>query len=178
MFRARLRAFLGRFTRATSGATAVEFALVALPFLFLLFSIFEIGRLYTLNSVLEDATMDAGRRIRTGEMQTSGASAASFKSAVCAEMSVFSGDCNERLSVDVRVMPQFASQNPPEPVTGDQFNDAALVYQPGDAREIILIRTWWRAPMFVPMVTQGLRRLSDGSVVLTASTTFRNEPYQ
>lgn len=175
---ARLLTFLRRFGRASGGATAIEFAIVALPFLFLLFSVFEIGRLYTLNSLLEDATMEAGRRVRTGEIQTSGASAANFKQAVCDEMSVFASDCRNRLSVDVRVMPQFANQNPPDPVTGDQFSEASLRFQPGGAREIVLIRTWWRAPMFVPMVTQGLRRLRDGSAVLTAATTFRNEPYE
>ena len=171
-------AFLRRFGRASDGATAIEFAIVAVPFLFLLFSVFEIGRLYTLNSLLEDATMDAGRRVRTGEMQTSGASAANFKQAVCERMSVFSRDCASRLSVDVRVMPQFANQNPPDPVNGDQFSESSLRYQPGGARDVVLIRTWWRAPMFVPMVTQGLRKLRDGSVVLAAATTFRSEPYQ
>lgn len=170
--------FLAHFARATGGATAVEFAIVAGPFLFLLFSILEIGRLYTINSVLEDATMTAGRQVRTGTMQTSGASATQFKNAVCAEMSVFRRECSSRLSVDVRVMPQFASQTAPDPVTGDQFNEASLTYQPGRARDIILVRTWWRAPIFAPMVTQGLRRLRDGSVVLSAATTFRNEPYE
>lgn len=170
--------FFGRFIRASGGATAVEFALVAGPFLFLLFAILEIGRLYVINSVLEDATMTAGRQVRTGTMQMSGASATQFKAAVCAEMSVFQGECSSRLSVDVRVMPQFANQSAPDPVTGNQFTEAPLTYQPGNARDIVLVRTWWRAPIFVPMVTQGLRRLADGSAVLTAATTFRNEPYQ
>lgn len=170
--------FLARFAHASGGATAVEFAIVAGPFLFLLFSILEIGRLYTINSVLEDATMTAGRQVRTGLMQTSGASATQFKDAVCAEMSVFRGECSTRLSVDVRVMPQFANQNAPDPVAGNNFSEAPLTYQPGRARDIVLVRTWWRAPIFAPMVTQGLRRLRDGSVVLTAATTFRNEPYE
>ena len=178
MARLRLISFLRRFGRASDGATAIEFAIVALPFLFMMFSVFEIGRLYTLASVLEDATIEAGRRVRTGEMQSSGASAATFKAAVCERMSVFQGDCSRRLSVDVRIMPQFANQNPPDPVSGDQFSEASLRFQPGGAEDIVLVRTWWRAPMFVPMVTQGLRRLADGSAVLTAATTFRNEPYQ
>ena len=174
----RLACLLDRFRRADRGATAIEFGIVAIPFLFMMFSILEIGRLYALSSVLEDATMDAGRRIRTGEMQSTGASAATFKQAVCDRMSVFEGECNQRLTVDVRVMPQFANQSPPDPVTGETFSEAQLTYQPGGAREIVLVRTWWRAPLFAPLVTQGLQRLSDGSAVLTAASTFRTEPYE
>lgn len=169
--------FLRRFSRARGGATAIEFAIVAVPFLFMLFSIIEIGRLYTLSSVLEDATMDASRRIRTGEMQQSGASASAFKAAVCDRMSIFQDDCDTQLTVDVRVMPQFANQTPPDPVTGSTFSESQLGYQPGAAGDIVLVRTWWRATLFAPLVTQGLQKLSDGSAVLTAASTFRTEPY-
>ena len=182
MARARLRSFLRRFGGATEGATAIEFAFVAAPFLFMLFSIFEVGRLYTLNSVLEDATMDAGRLVRTGQAQESGTSADAFKDAVCERMSVFSGDCDTRLTVDVRVMPQFANQNPPDPVRNNgsgpaAFSEAEMTYNAGGPEDIVLIRTWWRQELFAPMITQGLARLTDGRAVLTAATTFRNEPY-
>ena len=182
MIRARLSSFVRRFGRATEGATAIEFAFVALPFLFMLFSIFEVGRLYTLNSVLEDATMDAGRLVRTGQAQTGGVTAATFKTAVCDRMSVFSGQCDSRLTVDVRVMPQFANQNPPDPVRADgnggmTFSEAQMAYNAGGPDDIVLVRTWWRQELFAPMITQGLSRLSNGSAVLSAATTFRNEPY-
>lgn len=170
--------FLKGFARANGGATAIEFAIVAVPFLFMMFSILEIGRLYALSSVLEDATMDAGRQVRTGQMQQQGASAATFKEAVCERMSVFEGECDARLTVDVRVMPQFANQTPPNPVNGENFSDTGLTYQPGGANDIVLVRTWWRAPLFAPLVTQGLQRLSDGSAVLSAAATFRTEPYE
>lgn len=173
-----LRTLLRRFAAARDGATAIEFAFVATPFLFMLFSILEIGRLYTLSAVLEDATMNAGRQVRTGQMQMSGASAATFKREVCGRMSVFEGECQQRLSVDVRVMPQFANQTPPNPITGDAFSESQLTYQPGGAGDIVLVRTWWRAPLFAPLITQGLQRLGDGSAVITAAATFRSEPFQ
>lgn len=174
----RMTHLIRRLAGDREGAVAIEFAIVAIPFLFMMFSILEIGRLYALSSVLEDATMDAGRRIRTGEMQTSGASAATFRAAVCDRMSIFEGECEQRLSVDVRVMPQFANQTPPNPVAGGAFSEGQLTYQPGGADDIVLVRTFWRAPLFAPLVTQGLQKLSDGSAVLTAAATFRTEPYQ
>ena len=174
----RMTHLIRRLAGDREGAVAIEFAIVAIPFLFMMFSILEIGRLYALSSVLEDATMDAGRRIRTGEMQTSGASAATFRAAVCDRMSIFEGECEQRLSVDVRVMPQFANQTPPNPVAGGAFSEGQLTYQPGGADDIVLVRTFWRAPLFAPLVTQGLQKLSDGSAVLTAASTFRTEPYE
>ena len=174
----RMTHLIRRLAGDREGAVAIEFAIVAIPLLFLMFSILEIGRLYALSSVLEDATMDAGRRIRTGEMQTSGASAATFRAAVCDRMSIFEGECEQRLSVDVRVMPQFANQTPPNPVAGGAFSEGQLTYQPGGADDIVLVRTFWRAPLFAPLVTQGLQKLSDGSAVLTAASTFRTEPYE
>ena len=174
----RMTHLIRRLAGDREGAVAIEFAIVAITFLFMMFSILEIGRLYALSSVLEDATMDAGRRIRTGEMQTSGASAATFRAAVCDRMSIFEGECEQRLSVDVRVMPQFANQTPPNPVAGGAFSEGQLTYQPGGADDIVLVRTFWRAPLFAPLVTQGLQKLSDGSAVLTAASTFRTEPYE
>ena len=148
----RMTHLIRRLAGDREGAVAIEFAIVAIPFLFMMFSILEIGRLYALSSVLEDATMDAGRRIRTGEMQTSGASAATFRAAVCDRMSIFEGECEQRLSVDVRVMPQFANQTPPNPVAGGAFSEGQLTYQPGGADDIVLVRTFWRAPLFAPLV--------------------------
>lgn len=176
--RRHLRSFLRRFLKSSNGATAVEFALVATPFLFMLFAIFEIGRLYTISSVLEDATMDAAREVRIGALQTSGGGIEAFQEKVCERMGVFSLGCADALSIDVRVMPSFANQSPPDPVTGDEFNEGVLQFQPGHSQDIILVRTWWRTPFFAPMMTQGLRRLADGSAVLTTATTFRNEPYE
>jgi Flp pilus assembly protein TadG len=171
-------AFLRRLGRESGGATAVEFALVITPFLFMLFSIFEIGRIYTVASVLEDATMDAGRMVRTGEIQMSGGDVDAFRDEVCARMSVFAGGCDTSLTVDVRVVPSFAEDAPPSPISEGEFEKDDLVFEPGNAQEIVLVRTWWRTPLFAPMITQGLVQLSDGSTVVSTATTFRSEPYQ
>ncbi len=55
-------------------------ALIATPFFLLLFGIVELGMIFLVASSLENATAEAARTIRTGEMQTAGgATASTFK---------------------------------------------------------------------------------------------------
>ena len=74
---------LGGFSRNSSGATALEFAIVAGPFLVLLFGILAVGLAFVANNTLENAVEQGARLIRTGEAQTQGFDAARFKTEVC-----------------------------------------------------------------------------------------------
>src|SRR5579872_7606870 len=82
------------------GATAVEFAMVAVPFFALLFGVLELGMLFMASTTIDAATVQVARQIRTGQFQ-SGAnhSAADFKTAVCNNMSwISTADCQANLS--------------------------------------------------------------------------------
>src|ERR1700757_628082 len=84
----RLRPFARRFLRAERGATAVEFALVSLPMLVMVFGLLELALVFLVGLTLDNATQIASRQIRTGEFQTSGGtSKANFKTLVCSNMS-------------------------------------------------------------------------------------------
>lgn len=172
-----LTRFPRRLARARDGATAVEFAMVAAPFFFMLFALFEVGHLFVLSSTLENATMDAGRRIRTGQLQSEGGGVAAFRTNLCSRMSIFQAQCEANLEIDVRVMPQFSAA-PPDPMAdGETFNEGVLTFVPGGREDIVLVRAWWRQPLFTPLMSQGLSRLGDGKAVLTAAAAFRNEPF-
>lgn len=54
--------------RNVSGAAAVEFALIAIPFLGLLFAIMQIGLFFFYSSMLQTATEIASRNIMTGAL--------------------------------------------------------------------------------------------------------------
>lgn len=174
---ARTRRFAARFRRARGGATAVEFGIVALPFIFMMFAILELGLVFVLDTTLENAVIDTGRLIRTGQAQAAGMNQAMFATRVCERMSIFSADCASRLTVDVRVIPRFRNQTPPDPMAGGNFSTAGLGYNGGGAESLILVSAWYRQPLFTPLLSQGLSRLNDGKAVLTATTSFRNEPF-
>lgn len=169
------RGFAGRLLRASDGSAAVEFGMVALPFVLMMFAILEIGLVFVTDSVLENATIETGRLVRTGQASAQSMTAGTFKTALCARMSIFAADCASRATVDVRVIPQFAT-TPPDPMAGGTFNDGVLTYSNGAPGDLILVRVWYRQPLLTTFLSQGLSRMSDGAAMLTATTAFRNEP--
>jgi len=72
-----------RFARHEKGATAVEFGMVALPFLALTFAILETALVFFADQTLEAAVSDSARLILTGQAQTASYSQADFKTQVC-----------------------------------------------------------------------------------------------
>ena len=67
-----LRQFSMTFWRDERGFTAVEFAMVAMPFLMLLFGTIGIGLFFFTTFSLENAVEQASRQIRTGQAQLAG----------------------------------------------------------------------------------------------------------
>ncbi|CAN5138492.1 pilus assembly protein [soil metagenome] len=174
----RLSAPLVAGRRNRDGSSAIEFAMVAFPFFFMMFAIIEIGMIFVTDSILENATIETGRMIRTGEVAGSSMSASQFKTQLCNRMSIFASQCPSRATIDVRVINQFRNQNPPDPMaSGTSFDSTQLGYQPGQPGSLILIRVFYKQPLFTPFLAQALSKLGDGNTIMTATTTFRNEPY-
>ena len=165
------------FWRARDGSTAVEFAMVALPFFFMIFASLELGLVFVIDSVLENATAETSRLIRTGRAESSAMTAAQFKTSLCGRMSIFQADCNARATVDVRVIPNFTTPNPPDPMASGTFQTGSLGYDDGAAGTTMLVRVWYKQPLVTPFMNEGLSRLRDGSAYLTATAVFRNEPF-
>jgi Flp pilus assembly protein TadG len=61
----RMRRFLKRFRRNQEGAAAVEFALVAMPFIALLVAVVELGIFFFASRYFEDGVFNASRQIMT-----------------------------------------------------------------------------------------------------------------
>src|SRR5690348_5909725 len=78
--------FVRRFAQGTDGMTTVEFGLVALPFLALLFAILETTMIFFASQTLESAVTDSARLILTGQAQAQGFQQSQFKDAVCARV--------------------------------------------------------------------------------------------
>ncbi len=90
-----------RFVRQQSGIAAVEFGMVAAPFLALIFAILETSVIFFAGQALETAVADSGRLIMTGQAQTQGFDQNAFKNAVCAKIfGLF--DCINGIFIDVK----------------------------------------------------------------------------
>lgn len=162
--------------RRREGAAALEFAFIALPFFLLLFAILEVGVVFVLDAVLKNATDDASRLVRTGQAEKDGFTEARFKSELCARMSVFSGDCPSRVTLDVREIEQFTNPDLRDPIVDGQLEPDGLGYESGQPGSLMVVRAWYRHPVVTPMLQQSLSRLKDGSTLLSATVAFRNEP--
>jgi Flp pilus assembly protein TadG len=177
-FARRLRSLLTRYSRGRSGSTAVEFAMLAMPFLGLLFGIVELGMIYLISTTLDNATTDAARQIRTGSVaSSSSATAASFTTLVCNEMSWLGSNCASNLSVDVRTFSTFSATKVSDPITSGTFNSGSLMFQTGGSGDIVLVRTYYPWTLVAPFLDGSVGRLGNNKTLIESSTTFRNEPY-
>ncbi len=166
---------MNEFRKAESGATAVEFAMVALPFFMLLLAIIEIGLLFFATQVLETGVESAARLIRTGQAQ--GFSEAQFKTEVCNRISSMF-DCN-KLYIDVRPYAQFAGVDLSKPIDPDTQNleTAGFTFNSGIGGDIVVVRAFYEWPMVASFLGDNLGDLANGNRLLASTAAFRNEPF-
>lgn len=158
------------------GATAVEFALVAVPFFGLLLAIFEVAFILTTSAILESSVMSTGRLVRTGQIPAT-ATVDDFKSEICGRMSIFEESCLNRIEVDVQPVASFTNPGVSDPIVDGVFDPNKTKIDIGEARSLMLLRVWYRQPLVSPFLGHAMTRLSNGETLLHATTAFRNEPY-
>ena len=152
--------------------------MVATPFFFMIFAVLELGLVFMVDSVLENAVQKASRIVRTGRAETENISAVQFKAALCAEMSVFQGDCAKRAEIDVRVLPEFSNGIPDMPIKDGVIDKKQIGYDRGGPGDLMLVRVFYSQPLVTPFMQQAMSKLKSGDAVISVATAFRNEPYR
>jgi Flp pilus assembly protein TadG len=168
------------FAAARGGAAAVEFAIVSLPFLALLFSILELGMIFMASTTIESATVTAARQIRIGQLQGGpNNNAAGFKNLVCGGISwISASDCAANLSVDVRTFPNFSAINVTPPIKNNAIDQSQLTFDAGASCQIVLVRVFYPWTLITPVLEPGLPDLGANQRLLATTIVFRNENYQ
>jgi Flp pilus assembly protein TadG len=165
-----------RFRRHESGATTVEFAIVAAPFLALMFAIMETAIVFFAGQTLETAVADSARLIMTGQAQAQSFDQQKFKDAVCTKVfGLF--DCNKGMLVDVRKYTSFSAAATGKPIdsSGNLVNN--FVYQPGCPGDIVVVRIMYQWPVWVSLLGFNLADMAGSKRLLMATSAFRNEPF-
>jgi len=167
---------LRRFGRRQDGATAVEFALVATPFLGLTFAILETAGVFFAGQALETATADSARLIMTGQAQTQGFSQSQFKDAVCTKVYALF-DCQNGVYVDVKKYSSFAAVDNSKPIdaNGNMINNFG--YDPGGPSCIVVVRLLYQWPVYSSLMGLALNDMAGKKRLLVATSAFRNEPF-
>jgi Flp pilus assembly protein TadG len=164
-----------RFVRGDDGAAAVEFALVLLPFLTIMFMIIETAIVFFAQQALETAVANSARLVMTGQAQTSGLNAASFKNTVCGQI-IALFDCANKMYIDIQTYTSFGTID--TSVKFDTGGNPITSYAPGKAGDIVVVRLLYPWPIVVPLVRNYLADSASSSTrLLVATAAFRNEPY-
>jgi Flp pilus assembly protein TadG len=171
-----------RFARRQDGAAAVEFGLVAAPFLALLFAIIETAIVFFAGQALETAAADSARLIMTGQAQTGATplNKTTFKDEVCKRIyGLF--DCANGIYVEVKKYTDFSSVDLSSPVdtsTGKFKDNTGSAYDPGGPGDTVVVRLFYAYPVYVSLLGFNLADMADGKRLIAATSVFRNEPYQ
>ena len=173
------------FAFCRKGATAVEFALVAAPFLALLVAMFETALVFFAGRVLDEVTEEASRYILTGQAQKSNMTQSQFLTYVCTGSNTATlvsalFNCNN-LMVNVQNYTNFASASTSSPTLS--FNANGTVsntwnYSPGAQGSIVVVQVMYQWPIVLAPLGFNLSNLANGNRLLVSTAVFKNEPYQ
>jgi Flp pilus assembly protein TadG len=171
------------FLRCRKGATAVEFALVAAPFLALLVAILQSALVFFASRVLDEVTEEASRYIMTGQAQQGGVSQAGFKTYVCTGSNTSAlvsalFTCSN-IMINVQNYTDFASASTTSPTL--TFNNGNVSntwsYNTGNPGDIIVVQVMYQWPVVLGPLSMNLSNLSNGNRLLVSTAVFKSEPY-
>jgi Flp pilus assembly protein TadG len=163
-----------RFVGATCGTTAVEFAIVAAPFIALLMAILQVGVVFFAQQVLQTATNQAARLIMTGQAQTGNMTAAQFQQTICTDAtSLF--NCSG-IFVNVQTFSTFSGVSMTNPVQNGTFSNSNLQYTPGGSGDIVVAQVFYQWPVYLGPLGFNISNLNNNKLLLVGTAAFRNEP--
>jgi hypothetical protein len=177
-------------SRDETGAVAVEFAILALPFFTLIFAILETAIVFLAGQILDAAVHDASRKIRTGQAQQASWDLAAFRTEVCDRLyGMF--DCTG-LRLKIEEVSTFASvgaaiTNPIDEncmPDGDPEEDCDWViveeFTPGAGSpdpSVVLVQVYYKWPTLVNLPGFNLATQAGNTRLLSAVRVLRNEPF-
>lgn len=154
----------------------IEFAFVAPIFLLFLMGTMETGIVFLGSFVLQNATSDAARQIRTGQVALNHLSQQDFRNLVCSRISPLL-QCDNNLQIDVQTYTDFAAANITNPVTNGVLDPSLNRWAPGTVCSVVLVRTFYTWKVATPVLTAFLVNIGSDQHLLSAAAAFRNEPY-
>jgi Flp pilus assembly protein TadG len=173
------RPSLRSFARNRDGFTAVEFAIVAIPFIMMLFGIIAVGLFFFTTFALENAIEQSSRLLRTGQVQESGMTREQFKTEVCNRAPGFV-DCTSKLRVNVQSFASFGAIAAASCTDGggNLISEGGSSFTPGGSSDVVLVTVCyeWDLVKAIPFIQLG--NMGSGGRLIQAATTFRTEPYQ
>ncbi len=167
---------LARFWRHRRGATAVEFSLLLLPFLILVFSIIEVSLGFAAGQLLANGSEKVVRKIRTG--QETAATETWIKSEICNSLSLLAGsNCEGRISVYMEEQSSFATAANASQIAFNPdgtINTTGWAILPGGSSGIHTLKAVYPRPTMIDLISLVA---PNAHMEFFYTATWRNEPY-
>ncbi|WP_051291863.1 TadE/TadG family type IV pilus assembly protein [Acetobacter nitrogenifigens] len=159
-----------------SGAAAVEFAMVALPFLTLIVATVVISFIYFSQATLDAVAEEASRLILTGQAPASGQGSA-FKSLACGMLPSYM-TC-DNLMVNVQAVASYSDIDAAAP--NITFNASGQVsnswsYDPGAPGGIVVLQLMYMLPVISGMDGFSPSNMPNGTKLLVSTVVIKVEP--
>lgn len=169
---------LNRFAKQRSGAIAIEFLMLALPFLVLVFAILESCISFAAQQVMSNVADDVARELRTGQVRT--LTKQQLRDKICHRLEiVVAKDC-PGLLFDLRQFDSFAeAAKLRTKFTDDNDIDASdfNVVVSDSAKKSNTLRVYYKWPVITDLMRSSMSNLKDGKTMHFASVTWQNEPF-
>jgi Flp pilus assembly protein TadG len=181
---------ISRFAGARRAATAVEFALIAGPFLATLIAILEVTAYLFAQQVLQNGASETGRLFMTGQAQNSGitgqgtaaqqqAQQQQLQNDICPMISALFNCSQGSLLVNVQSYADFSSANTSE--TALTFNAQGIsntwTLSPGTPGQVMVVQLIYAWPIVSGPLGYVLSSLGNGHTEMMGVSAFRVEPY-
>ncbi|MGJ8527495.1 TadE/TadG family type IV pilus assembly protein [Maritalea sp.] len=161
------------FPQKDDGVTAIEFALLALPFFSLIGIILETGIYLLISQVFDSAVDDASRLIMIGDAAASNYSPETFKDRIC-DHTFGLIDC-PLIKLRVRHIASFSVADTSPPVDSDGNWILPESFQAGKPSKVMLVEAYYKWDTFLGL-DFGFAKYGN-SVVLSSARVFMNEPF-
>lgn len=170
--------------RDESGAAAIEFALVAMPFLLFVLGLLGMGLYFATAQSLQYGAEAATRIIRTGEAEKGAVTVGQFRQLVCDKAGAFINCSKLSVIVDhgstwTQVAPRACLDNKNNLTASTGSASEPISKYSGSASEVVLVTLCykWELANNFPFLKLGSGSGGSGPAIIQATTAFKSEPY-
>ena len=170
------------------GAAAVEFAMIALPFCFMIFAIIQLALHFMVQVTLDNATALAARELRTGHDASGNPVVAdggsdtlgkqAFMNTICSNMSWLQSQCAANLTVDVQTLSSFGAGPASSPTFSTSGAASGACFNSGNAGSAVELRAYYNWKMITQVLMQSLQTsgMNNGISQIRSTEVFQVEP--
>lgn len=167
-----------RFSRERKGSVAIEFGILAIPFIALIFAILESCLSFATQQLIANAADRISRDVRTGRLRVADLSGQKLHNLVCDRIRLMAPAGCPDLLIDLNNYASFADVPVRVPFTGGgDINTTGFTINPGGPSTVNHLRVYYRWPVMTDFMRQSMSNMPGGKTLLLSSATWRNEPF-